>query len=49
MRKPQRTTSARERSTRWHVAGAIAKAQERREERIVDNIFEESRRVLAKA
>ena len=32
-----------------HVAGAIAKAQERREEKLGDTIFDEMRRVLAKA
>jgi len=32
-----------------HVAGAIVKAQERREEKLGDSIFDEMRRVLAKA
>jgi hypothetical protein len=32
-----------------HVAGAIVKAQERREEKLGDTIFDEMRRVLAKA
>ena len=31
-----------------HVAGAIAKAQERREEKLGDSIFDEMRRVLTK-
>ena len=31
-----------------HVAGTIAKAQERREEKLGDSIYEEMRRVLAK-